>query len=370
MPSATYMVVDPRRDHAIRVPRPDLSVKYGTPNACTDCHTDRDARWAAARVAAWYDATPTPDVRAYVAAAFGAASASTPEVQAQLRALVEDRSVPSITRASALAVLDPASLRSARETFSRSLYDPSPLVRLGALQSAARLPAEVRAPLVAPLLSDPLRTIRSEAANILAGAPAEALDFAQQAAQRKAADEFIESLRYNADRADARVQLGSFLAQQGNGPSAESQLRAALEIDSMFLPAYVNLADLYRMQERDADGERLLRAGLALAPRSAALRHALGLTLVRMRRLAEAVNELGRAATLDPADVRFSYVYAVALHSTGKADAAIARLEKTLSVDSTNTDVLAALVSFHRERGESAAAERYAVRLRVLTGRR
>jgi predicted CXXCH cytochrome family protein len=38
MPQTTYMDVDPRRDHSLRVPRPDLSVQFGTPNACTGCH--------------------------------------------------------------------------------------------------------------------------------------------------------------------------------------------------------------------------------------------------------------------------------------------------------------------------------------------
>ncbi len=261
MPGATYMVIDPRRDHSLRVPRPDLSVKYGTPNACTSCHTQRDARWAAARVAAWYGARPTPDVRAYVAAAFGAAADRVPGAQAQLRALAADPALPSITRATALADLDLRSHRSAAETFARSLTDASALIRLAALQSASRLPADVRVRLVAPLLSDSLRTLRIEAANLLAGANSQAFDFEQRAALRRATDEFIASQRYNADRADARVNLGTFLAERGEGTSAEDQLKSALKIDSMFLPAYVNLADLYRAQERDADGEQLLRDG-------------------------------------------------------------------------------------------------------------
>lgn len=41
IPETTYMEVDPRRDHSFRVPRPDLSVKLGLPNACTRCHLDR-----------------------------------------------------------------------------------------------------------------------------------------------------------------------------------------------------------------------------------------------------------------------------------------------------------------------------------------
>ena len=59
MPATTYMVVDPRRDHSFRVPRPDLSQPLGTPNACNGCHEDRDAAWAAAKVAAWTGKPPT-----------------------------------------------------------------------------------------------------------------------------------------------------------------------------------------------------------------------------------------------------------------------------------------------------------------------
>ena len=50
MQARTYMVVDPRHDHSFRVPRPDLSVKLGTPNACNGCHGDKLVQWAAAAV--------------------------------------------------------------------------------------------------------------------------------------------------------------------------------------------------------------------------------------------------------------------------------------------------------------------------------
>jgi Flp pilus assembly protein TadD len=137
-----------------------------------------------------------------------------------------------------------------------------------------------------------------------------------------------------------------------------------------FIPAYVNLADLYRARGRDSDGERILREELAKAPRSAVLHHALGLTLVRMKRTDEAIGELERAAALDPGNARFAYVYAVALHSKGKADAAIARLEKALVAHPDDRDILAALASFHQARGEHAAANRYTERLRALDNER
>ena len=60
MPTKTYMVVDARRDHSIRVPRPDLSISLGTPNACNQCHADRPAPWAAETVAGWYPGAGRP----------------------------------------------------------------------------------------------------------------------------------------------------------------------------------------------------------------------------------------------------------------------------------------------------------------------
>ena len=38
MPGRYFMGVDFRRDHSMRIPRPDLSDKLKTPNACTQCH--------------------------------------------------------------------------------------------------------------------------------------------------------------------------------------------------------------------------------------------------------------------------------------------------------------------------------------------
>jgi Flp pilus assembly protein TadD len=58
----------------------------------------------------------------------------------------------------------------------------------------------------------------------------------------------------------------------------------------------------------------------------------------------------------------------VALHSTGKADAAIARLEKGLLAHPNDRNILEALASFHEARGESASAKQYAERLRALSG--
>jgi len=132
------------------------------------------------------------------------------------------------------------------------------------------------------------------------------------------------------------------------------------------IPAYVNLADVYRAQGRDADGERLLREGLVRSPRSGALHYALGLVLTRLKRGDSALHEFARAAGLEPGNPRFAYVHAIALHSAGKVDAAIAQLKAALTTHPGNGDILSALVNFHAARGEAIEAKRYADQLRAL----
>jgi Flp pilus assembly protein TadD len=97
------------------------------------------------------------------------------------------------------------------------------------------------------------------------------------------------------------------------------------------------------------------------------LHHALGLALVRLKRTDAALGELEQATVLEPANARFAYVYAVALHSAGKPDLALAKLKKALVVHPNDRDILEALASYHQARGDGTEAAKYAARLRKLT---
>ena len=364
MPTATYMVVDPRHDHSLRVPRPDLSVKLGTPNACNGCHKNRDARWAATRVNKWNGRASQGYQR--FAEAFAAAEAGPLEAQSQLRAIAADPAQPAIARATALGQVNAPANPAAFDAMTKASRDPRALVRFGALLAIANLPLNARISLAAPLLSDPVRALRIEAASLLAAVPTEQLSAAQRAAFERAANEYVETQRYNSDRAEARVNLGTYYGQRGDTARAEEEVKAAIRLEPFFTPAYVNLADIYRARGADADGERVLREGLKVAPKSAVLHHALGLTLVRLRRAGEALAALERATALEPRNLRFAYVHAVALHSSGKVEAAIARLKKALAAHPNDRDILEALASFHHSRGDTAAAKQYADRLRAV----
>jgi predicted CXXCH cytochrome family protein len=361
MPERTYMVVDRRHDHGFRVPRPDLSVKLGTPNACNDCHGDKPAAWAAAAVETWHG--PTRKGLQTYAEAFHAAWTDQADAAALLSVVASDRHAPAIARASALSELGSRLSPSTMNLARTGLSDPDPMVRVGALDMLASIPPGQLWPVVSPLLSDSSRGVRIRAVALLAALPTASQPPADRERFERAAAEFIAAQRLNADRPEARSTLGNFFARRSRPAEAEVEYRAALRLSPQYAPAAINLADLYRSLARDADGESVLRAAIAASPRDAGLHHALGLTLTRLKRPDDALAELRQAAELDPERTRYAYVYGVALHSGGRAGEAMAALKENLARHPADRDTLLALVSFHRDAGELAAALEYAQRL-------
>jgi len=144
--------------------------------------------------------------------------------------------------------------------------------------------------------------------------------------------------------------------------AAETEFRAALGLDPTFVPAYVNLADLYRAERREPDVRRVLAEGLTAVPttRLCTTRWAGARARAADR---EGMTHIERAAARAPDNVRFVYTYAVSLHSTGKAREAIAVLEKALRRRPNDRDVLIALVMFNRDQGALEQALRYAERM-------
>ena len=152
MPARTYMVVDPRHDHALRVPRPDLSQRLGTPDPCTACHQDKDAAWAAEVIAAAFG----PERKGYqpFASALHAGRGGEPGAAQRLTTLIQDKDAPAIARASAVreieAYLSPASL----PLLSAALRDSNPLVRGAALETLLVLPLSAAMGATLPVLID------------------------------------------------------------------------------------------------------------------------------------------------------------------------------------------------------------------------
>jgi Flp pilus assembly protein TadD len=281
MPTTTYMVVDRRHDHSIRVPRPDLSVSIGVPNACNKCHTTRSVSWAALQVESWYGRTPNGYQR--YAEAFAASSLGDSTAKRLLTAVVRDDDQPAIARATAMQHLIPLFAGWTDTAFAlvqAGLADTSPLVRRATVTALAESDSLSRARLLTPLLGDKVRAVRMEAARALADLTSTNLT------------EYVVAERFNSDRPEAGVNLGLMYMAQRRYEDAEREMRASLKVDSRFVPAFVNLAELYRATGREAQAEKALRDAVRIDSANTTVHHALRLVIERRKKVAEALSRL------------------------------------------------------------------------------
>jgi len=300
MPPRVYMGVDARRDHSLRVPRPDLSLLSDAPSACNGCHTEQSVAWAATHAAGWWGS----------------------------RAKQDTSEVPGIVRATALTMLDsPLSDADAR-TIERSVRDGDPLVRMAALRAARGLPPQPQLQLATPLLDDAVRSVRIEAVSLLAPL-SQYLPAATNAAFYEAADEFRAANLVIASRPEAHAALGEFEGSLGNFDKALDHFQQALKME----------------------------------PTSALFRHALGLLLIRAGRQDEALSELHEAARLDPEVSRYVYVYAVALNSLGRPAEAIRMLDGAMLTFPGDFDIAWGLATILRDNGDITRAREVAEQL-------
>jgi len=364
MATTTYMIVDPRHDHSLRIPRPDISARLGTPNACSQCHTGKTAQWAADAIAQWTGKPPGGFQN--FADALRAGTVGSPTARGALLTLIEDKAQPAIVRASAIQrlgrLLTPATLGAV----TQSLADPDALVRLAAVEALGNAAPQARQRFVPRMLDDPVLAVRIEAARVLAGGGERELNVGQRASFDKALAEYVQAQTYNADRAEGQTSLGNLYALRGDPAGAIAAFGQAIKIDPTFLPAYTNLADLYRARGSDTEAVTVLREGLARNPRAAVLHHVMGLALVRQKRTEDGLKELRSAAQLAPENARFAYVYAVALNDTGRAGEAMQVLDAALKRDPYDRDVLSGLAFFNARAGDRPAALRYVAKLREL----
>ena len=362
MPSHVYMGVDARRDHSMRVPRPDISQQLGAPDACTSCHNDRDPEWAAASLEARGALRKT----AHPGVAIHNARTAAPGAQSQLAEVVTNSNIAALTRATAASLLDAARDPAAASALRNAAQDSQALVRIGALRALARITPAARVAVAEPLLRDPVRSVRTEAARVLAPAPPNAWPPGTRVALADAVADYRKSQLANSDRFEAQLNLSTLEAQLGNPAEAIRRAERALEFEPAAVAARVNLADLLRASGREEDSDHVLRSGLEAAPNSADLRFALGLSLVRQGATERAIGELALAAELAPQTPRFAYTHGIALHSTGRSTEAVEALTaatKASPAAARDLDLLFALATIERDRGNYEAAIDWAEQL-------
>jgi len=361
MPETTYMGVDPRRDHSMRIPRPDLSVVMGTPNACTQCHSEKDADWALLSLRE--RGVEFRDTASHPARAFAMVDAGDARAVPTLARLAGDDEAAPIWRASAMEALGQVGGREATATMASLLYHENSIIRTSTVRSLRFLSLPQRLQLLTPLIDDDITSVRLEVAAALAGVPLDQVPAPQADKLRKLFAEYVAIHKRHADMPGALMQLGVFYAERGDTPAAEAAYREALALNPQMVAAYLNLADLLRALDRDDEARTLLLQALAVTAENGNVLHALGLLETRSGDRDKALDYLRRAAELETLGTRHRFVYAIALHDLGQPRMAVAQLARLLRQAPGDEQALSALANYSAELGEYQEAAHYAEQL-------
>jgi tetratricopeptide (TPR) repeat protein len=348
MPGRTYMGNDYRPDHSFRVPDPALSAAIGSPDPCLRCHVDRDTVWSQQTMLEWYG----PGRMAHYGAAIAAGRRGDADAAGPLAELATDLLYPVIVRATALELLANYPGAETLAVMELALQDEEPLIRHTAVSVVQRSDPALLAGMLAPMLGDPVMTVRIAAANRLAGNLARFLRPEQKADFDEALAEYIDAMNYSGDFASARYNLGNLYNALGDTEKARHEYQAATRIDSRFYPAKNNLALLFNAEGKNPQAERLLREILAEQPDQHEIAYSLGLLLVEMEKYDEALVYLEQASENLPGRARIHFNLGKLYLFMSSDDQAESKLGQALALEPGNLEYQYTLAEFYLQRGQ------------------
>lgn len=308
MPHETYMVIDDRRDHSIRVPRPDLSVKYGTPNVCNSCHTmpGEDAEWAAEKIREWYG-DKRPDDPHYAHALVAGEQGEADGLE-KLRAVLRRKEAPAIIRATALQLTANYPASETDRITRQFIDDKDPLVRAAALEAMSSNAVKNNLIEVSERLHDPRRIVRFAAAQRLVREASVLKDERSRKALDKAVVEYEEAQNIMAERAASHINLSRLYKDLNDNEKAAESLRTAIRLEPYLSNVRSELALL--LSESGGDEQevlRLRREEIELMERDAKLfpgnstpHYSKGLLEIFVKEYEEAQKSFAKAAELEP----------------------------------------------------------------------
>lgn len=302
MVGKTYMGNDYRRDHSFRIPRPDLSIKYGTPNACIQCHTDKDNEWA------WkhYKANHGEPKNKHFSELLAPGLTGDPHGLEKLLELSKDTIYPEIARASAVKAMGNYG-DVAINNMLKFLNDDSPLVRGASIDGLSDLNTNNHAMSFLPLLKDSKRTVRVKAFAALASLNEFQIPEDYKTVYKKVEKEFETHLGVTADFSGGRAKKAMHYLRKNDLPNAIKWFEKALEIDDINNMIRTNLANLYYRNQNFSKAEEAYKKIIELEPEYPQTYYSYSLLLAELNRIDEAIAQMKLAIKYMPENVRYYY---------------------------------------------------------------
>ncbi|NJB81266.1 tetratricopeptide repeat protein [Wenyingzhuangia aestuarii] len=341
-----YMGNDFRRDHSFRIPRPDLSLKYNSPNACAGCHKDKDDQWAYDNFVKLYGEPKKDHFSDKLAPGITRAEGG----KDSLMALANDTVYPNIARASAVSNLNNYVSEININDVLKFLKDDSPLVK----GAAADLMFELKAgtenyKALLPLLKDKKRAVRTKAFFALSAVPASKIPEEYKPFYNKVKIEFANVLKVGAEFSGGRMKRAQYYMSVGKIPSAIKTLEEALVLDPINNIVRTTLANLYYQNKQYIEAEKAYKTIIKQEPGFGLTNFDYGLLLNELGRPKEAIEQLKKALEFMPDNDRIVYNLALLHFKNNQTSNAISVLKTQLKRSANNTDLIYLLAYIYHQ---------------------
>ncbi len=354
MTGKNYMGNDFRRDHSFRIPRPDQSEKFDTPNACTNCHKDKTNQWAANAIIENYGKKRAAHFSE--ALLLSTQDNLNPSQRNELNSFINDLKYPEIARATVIENLDYYN-QEEYDSLLVALNDSSAIVRYNALLKFRNLAPQERVSIALKHIKDTVRLVRIGAAQLIIGLDENTLIGVDKNNFITSRGELETMLFSNADFSNGRMQLGDYYLQTNNIEKAIENYEMALTKDSLLLPVYSNLATAYSLVNNFEKANKTLDKWIEFDLTNSRPHYLKGLLNFENNNNEVAINELNAAIKLNPNETRSMYNLATYYYQENKdLNLAEKYIKKALKVNPNQSDYEYLLALIYQAQGKNEQA--------------
>lgn len=362
MPGKLYMGNDLRHDHSFRVPRPDLTVKYGTPNACGNCHANKSAQWSADAVNKWYGS----ERKHHFSDDLIPGSNLDDNSEAHLIKLLYDTAVPNIIKATAAHYLGSIPTAKSLQALIKNLGSADAQVRYHSLRSLSDFPPANWLDGVGPLLSDKVRAVRIAAADLYITIPEQQIPATFFQPFTAARNELQSYLAYQADFSVGNLMIADHYLKLQDYPNAEKFYLRGLKKDSLMNYARLNLSTAYNAQGKNIQALEVLETAAKIDAKNDRIYYNLALLYNELNNKPAAEKSFAKAVDLKTQNPRVYYNYGLLLNEKRDFKNAVVILQKGITLTGANSGLYYVLTIVYLQSGDKIQARLAGTKLKQL----
>jgi len=361
MPARYYMGIDYRRDHSLRIPRPDLSILYKVPNACNDCHADKSFQWSEDFIKKYYGERKKFTYGSVLSDGYLQNNGA----DTSLIHLIKNDLYPEIVRATAIQYLAAYDNKKSKELIKSMLDNPEPIVRESAVTGFDENNIMDLITTLSPILDDPVKIVRFAAANRLFELDKQFFTDSLYNKISLVMNEYYNAILYTSDFPSGRYNLANYYSRKGDLVKAEKFYKDAIRLDGHFYPAKSNLALLYYSQGNFSEAEKLFLDLIKNNKEYTEGNYYLGLLYAEQKRYNEAANFLQRYLLQKNPNSRTYYNLGLVYQYLNQNQKAESILLKGNELIPNNFDLIFALSDFYLKQKNFAKSLQFANELKI-----